>query len=637
MQGIDTCIDGTVVHINDVLALLAIGSNYGILQVLNSSINRNNVSQLEECGLHYHVEAAAEAQLLGNLDSVYSVELDVVLGDVTLHGSRQMLVQLCIAPDGVQQEGAALLQACQQVILVNIGLLGAGNEVCIVNQIWRSNRSLAKSQMGHGDTAGLLGVISEISLSIELGLVADDLDSGLVGTNSTVGTQAPELAGSSAGRSQVNILRIQGQGSAVQVIINTDGEAVGRNVFLQLLIDAQYLVRIYILAAQAITAANDDRIPVSAIESSADILIQRLAQGTWLLGAVHNGNLGNSGRNSIQEMLYREWTEQMNCNHTNLLALAIEVINSLNQSLVQGTHSDNYALCIRCAIVIEYMVLTAGNLCQVSHSLLNQVRHSLIILIYSLASLEINIIVLGSTADARMVRIQGVAAEPVHSIPVQNLAQLIIRNNLNLLDFVGSTETVKEVQERNAALDGNQMSNSSQIHNFLYGRLAQHSHAGLACSHNILMIAKNVQGAGCQSTSTYMEYTWKQLTGYLVHVRNHQQHTLGCSIGGGQCTSLQRTVHSTSCTSLGLHLNDVYLLAEQVQLTFGCHLVNVLSHRRRRCNRIDSGYISKSVGYIRSSSITIHSFHFLAHVFILPLVISTQPIFCPTFKKRRID
>ncbi len=61
MKCIDTCINGTMVHINDVLTLLAIGGNNSVLQILYSSINRNNISQLEESRLHYHVEAAPKS------------------------------------------------------------------------------------------------------------------------------------------------------------------------------------------------------------------------------------------------------------------------------------------------------------------------------------------------------------------------------------------------------------------------------------------------------------------------------------------------------------------------------------------------------------------------------------------------
>ena len=53
----------------------------------------------------------------------------------------------------------------------------------------------------------------------------------------------------------------------------------------------------YILAAQAITAADYYRMLILAIVSSTYILEQRLAQAAWLLSTVNNCNLLYSIRN----------------------------------------------------------------------------------------------------------------------------------------------------------------------------------------------------------------------------------------------------------------------------------------------------------------------------------------------------
>ena len=46
---------------------------------------------------------------------------------------------------------------------------------------------MAKAQVGLGNAAGLLGVILEVSLSVLIGVVTDDLDGVLVGVNGTIG------------------------------------------------------------------------------------------------------------------------------------------------------------------------------------------------------------------------------------------------------------------------------------------------------------------------------------------------------------------------------------------------------------------------------------------------------------------
>ena len=70
----------------------------------------------------------------------------------------------------------------------------AGYEVCLVDQVGGLDRLLTETQVRHGNTAGLLGVIIEVSLSIHVGVVTDDLNGVLVSTYSTVSAQTPELA-----------------------------------------------------------------------------------------------------------------------------------------------------------------------------------------------------------------------------------------------------------------------------------------------------------------------------------------------------------------------------------------------------------------------------------------------------------
>ena len=58
-NSINASIYSSIVHLNDGFALLAIGVLNSVLHVLNSLINRNDVSQLEEGSLHYHINTSA--------------------------------------------------------------------------------------------------------------------------------------------------------------------------------------------------------------------------------------------------------------------------------------------------------------------------------------------------------------------------------------------------------------------------------------------------------------------------------------------------------------------------------------------------------------------------------------------------
>ena len=99
---------------------------------------------------------------------------------------------------GIENEVAAFFKAVNEVILANIGLVMAGNIIRLVNEVGRTDFSLAKTKVGNGNTARLLRVIGEIALCVKVCLVTDDFNSALVGAYGTVGAQTPELAADSA-------------------------------------------------------------------------------------------------------------------------------------------------------------------------------------------------------------------------------------------------------------------------------------------------------------------------------------------------------------------------------------------------------------------------------------------------------
>ncbi len=70
----------------------------------------------------------------------------------------------------------------------------ACHEVRSSDQICRTDRLVAETEVRTSETARFLGVVREVSLAIFVGVVADDLDRVLVGTYSTVGTKTEELS-----------------------------------------------------------------------------------------------------------------------------------------------------------------------------------------------------------------------------------------------------------------------------------------------------------------------------------------------------------------------------------------------------------------------------------------------------------
>ena len=121
-----------------------------------------------------------------------------------------------------------------------------------------------------------------------------------------------------------------------------------------------------------------------------------------------------------------------------------------------------------------------------------------------------------------MIRVQRMITELLDCIHICHVFQIFIIPGLDLLNLVRCTESIEEVDKRNFAFDCCKMCNRCQVHNFLYGRLTQHSTACLTACHNVGMITENGKCVGSKCTSGYVKYTRKLLTGNLVKVRDHQ-------------------------------------------------------------------------------------------------------------------
>ena len=67
------------------------------------------------------------------------------------------------------------------------------NKVCFVDQVCGFDRFLTETKVRHCNTAGLLGVIIKICLSIHICIVTNDLDGVFVSTYSTISSKSPEL------------------------------------------------------------------------------------------------------------------------------------------------------------------------------------------------------------------------------------------------------------------------------------------------------------------------------------------------------------------------------------------------------------------------------------------------------------
>ena len=113
-------VDSSIVHVDDVLALLAIALDDSVLHVFDSILVRNDAGNLEECGLQDGVGPVAEADLRSDLGSVDNEQPDVLLADDGLHVVRNPLDCLSLVPEGVEKEGTILLDALENIVLLEV-------------------------------------------------------------------------------------------------------------------------------------------------------------------------------------------------------------------------------------------------------------------------------------------------------------------------------------------------------------------------------------------------------------------------------------------------------------------------------------------------------------------------------------
>ena len=185
--------------------------------------------------------------------------------------------------------------------------------------------------------------------------------------------------------------------------------------------------------------------------------------------------------------------------------MSVEVIDNLFKGVAERTHAHDDAISVVSAIVVEQVIAGAKLLVDLVHVGLNNGGQSVIGLVASLTMLEEDVAVLMGAACMRMLRIEGVIAERLDSVHVEHVLQIVEVPNSNLLNLVRSAEAVKEVQERNLALNSCKVSNGCEIHYFLDIALSEHGKAGLTASHNIGVIAENVKRVG----ATVRADTWK--------------------------------------------------------------------------------------------------------------------------------
>ena len=606
VQAADGHVDGRPVHLDDLVALLGVALLGVGLHVLIRLVVGDDVGQLEERSLHDGVDAAAHADLLGQLDGVDGIEPGVLLRQQLLHGSGQLLLHLLGRPGAVEQEGAAVLQRGHHVVLGDIGRVVAGDEVGAVDQIGALDRVVAEAQVADGDAAGLLGVIGEVGLRVLVGVVADDLDGVLVGADGAVRAQAVEHAADGALGGDVQRLA-QRQAGLGHVVVDADGEVVLGGLLGDVVEHGLDHGGVELLGAQAVAAADHGDVLLARFDQrGAHVLVQGLAQGAGFLGPVQNRDgLAGLG-DGLEEVLDAEGTVQVHLDQAHLLALGGQVIHGLLDGVAAGAHGDDDVLGVGRADVIEEVILSAGELADLLHALLDDRGSGDVVLVGGFSALEVDVGVLGGAGLVRMLGIERAGAERLDLVPRDDLCDVLVGDVFDLLDLMAGAEAVEEVKEGHRALERGKVRDQRHILRFLHAVARQHRKAGLAAGHDVAVVAEDAQRVVGQRSGADVEHRGQLLAGDLVHVGDHQQKALGGGEGGGQRAGDQGAVHSARGAGFGLHLGDFDLLAEQVHSALRSPLVRDLRHGRGGRDGINGRHIAESIRDMADSGIAVY-------------------------------
>ena len=602
-----------MVHLNDGFTLLGVRTGRRVFHEFHRIVSRNDFSEFEERRLQNGVGAVAQTKTLRNVGCIDGVELDVVFRDSAFHRRRQTRIEFFVGPRAVEQEDTALVHVANHIVFVDVRRVVASHEVRFVDKVGRFDRFFTETQVRDGDTAGFLRVIGEVTLCIHIGMVTDDFDRVFVRTDGTVRTQTPEFAGTGAFRRGVDVFFHRKRGVG-HVVFDTDGETFFRAFLFHVAIHGNDLTRVGVFRTQAVTARVHRHVREFAVtQRSANIEVQRFADRTRFFGTVENTDLLHGVRESCDQVFDRERAIQTNFDQTDRFAGRIQMIHGFFDGFADRTHRDDDVFRVTFAVVVEQFVFRADLFVDLIHIIFNNRRQRIVVGVRRFFVLEEDVGVLRGTALHRMFRVQRVATERFDSVFVQHFVKIFIIPHFDLLNFVRSTETVEEMQERHATFDGRQVCHSTEVHHFLNTRSAEHCITGLTARIHVGMVTEDRKRMSRERTSRNVDNVRQQFAGDLVHIRDHQQQTLRSGVGGGQRTSRQRTVDRTRSTGFGLHFREFDRATEQVFLTLSRPHIRDFRHYRRRGNGVDSSNVGKRIRYICGSVVTIHRFKLSCH------------------------
>ncbi len=147
----------------------------------------------------------------------------------------------------------------------------------------------------------------------------------------------------------------------------------------------------------------------------------------------------------------------MNRKQTDFFTLGDFVIDDFADGIGDRTHGDDDIGGVLGSVIAERFVASSGDFADLVHVFFDNIGDRQIVFLLDFLGLEINIVVLGRALCIRGRGVQRTVAECLDGLAVKQSVEHGIIHDFDLVDFMTRAESVEEMHERNACLDGGQM------------------------------------------------------------------------------------------------------------------------------------------------------------------------------------
>ena len=184
-------------------------------------------------------------------------------------------------------------------------------------------------------------------------------------------------------------------------------------------------------------------------------------------------------------------------------------------------HENNNPVCISSTVIFKTLILSPSQFGKFIHCFLHNIRSCRVKRVDTFPSLEINIRVLSSTPQNWSVRSQTTSAVSKNKFIIDHFPQNRFWQKFNFLYFVGSAETIKEMNKWQSCFQSGNLRNKRQVVSFLYRSRTQHRKTSSTSRHHITVVAKYRKTLSCQRTSCNMNNTTSEFPSNFIKIRNH--------------------------------------------------------------------------------------------------------------------